>query len=100
MMSKNRSSRIRFRDYRGQLRAKARDHRERKVVTWHSEERSAHRTRSFRTLFVVFLRMLRSYRSSMSVALGSLTIATMLALVPPAVTKFAAPFVMLASFEI
>ena len=89
MMSKNRSSRIRFRDYREKLQEKKRDHRERKVVTWHSQERSAKRTRSFRTLFGVFIRMLRPYRRSMAIALGSLTIATMLALVPPAVTKFA-----------
>ena len=89
MMSRKRSSRIRFGDYRSGLRDRKREHREQKVVTWHSQERSAHRTRSFKVLFGDFLRMLRPYRTSMSVALGCLTIATMLALVPPAVTKFA-----------
>ncbi|MEE2680939.1 MAG: ABC transporter ATP-binding protein [Planctomycetota bacterium] len=88
-MSSNRSSRIRFGEYRGGLRTKKREHKERKVVTWHSQERSAHRTRSFKALFGVFIGMLRPYRKSMFVALGCLTIATMLALVPPAVTKFA-----------
>ena len=89
MMSMDRSSRIRFRKYRDRLQERKRNNREKKVVTWHSQERSAHRTRSFRLLFAVFLRMLWPYRKSMGVALGSLTFATMLALVPPAVTKFA-----------
>ena len=89
-MSKGRgSSRIRFRSYRSGLKETRRTHREKKVIAWHSQERSARRNRSFPVLFKRFLEQVGPFKGSLFFALGTLTIATLLALVPPAVTKFA-----------
>ncbi len=88
-MARNGSSRTRFEGYRTELREKRDRHRDLKVVSWHSQERSTSRHRSFGTLFSVFLSLLRPYRGAMLVALSTLTVATLLALVPPAATKFA-----------
>lgn len=83
------SSRSRFRAYRERLRDTRRKHREEKILAWHSQARSTRRTRSFRVLFGDFMRQLVPFRWSMGFALTTLTISTSLALVPPAVTKFA-----------
>ncbi|MEC7351887.1 MAG: hypothetical protein VYD99_02090, partial [Planctomycetota bacterium] len=80
-MARNGSSRTRFEGYRAELREKRDRHRDLKVVSWHSQERSTSRHRSFRTLFGVFLSLLRPYRGAMLVALSTLTVATLLALV-------------------
>ena len=83
------SSKNRFRTYREKLREKRRTHRHEKVVSWHSQERSAKRTRSFWVLFRAFIGLLRPYRGAVIFALCTLSIATLLALIPPAITKFA-----------
>lgn len=83
------SSKNRFREYREGLRSKRRRNREDKVVAWHSIERSAKRTRSFWVLFKAFLGLMRPYKRAMIFSLGTLSVATLLSLIPPAVTKFA-----------
>lgn len=83
------SSKSRFRQYRDGLREKRRKNREEKVVAWHSIERSAKRHRTFWVLFRKFLQLLRPYARPMCFSLGTLSIATLLALFPPAATKFA-----------
>jgi len=89
MSARTRSSRNRFGDYRRTLGETRRRHRDEKILAWHSQARSTHRTRSFRTLFIAFLAQVRPFRSTLLFSLTTLTIATVLALVPPAVTKFA-----------
>ncbi|MEZ6148452.1 MAG: ABC transporter ATP-binding protein, partial [Planctomycetaceae bacterium] len=49
---------------------------------------SKRRERSALGLIASFLKMLEGHRLSMALALGTLTIATLLALIPPAATKF------------
>jgi len=58
-------------------------------VSFHGTERSLKRQRSFGQLFRSFLGELRPFRGSMGIALGTLTIGTILNLVPPAATKVA-----------
>jgi ATP-binding cassette subfamily B protein len=89
MTRHTRSSRRRFQKYQENSKKKAQTRRKDKVLAWHSQERSAQRTRSFGELFRTFLGRLAPYRKSMAIALGTLTIATILSLIPPVVTKFA-----------
>lgn len=58
-------------------------------MSFHGTERSLKRQRSFGQLFRSFLGELRPFRGSMGIALGTLTIGTILNLVPPAATKVA-----------
>jgi ATP-binding cassette subfamily B protein len=83
------SSRTRFSSYRSGLKETRRNHRREKVVSWHSQARSTRRTRSFPILFRRFLDLVRPFRGSLLFALSTLSVATILALVPPAMTKFA-----------
>jgi ATP-binding cassette, subfamily B, bacterial len=59
----------------------------------HSKESQA-RDRSARELIVSFLRLLRPHRWSVAVSLATATLATGLALVPPAATKFVVDYVL------
>jgi ATP-binding cassette subfamily B protein/subfamily B ATP-binding cassette protein MsbA len=53
-----------------------------------NELKNRHRLRPARELLREFWRLLTTERRSMAVALGTLTVATLLALIPPAATKF------------
>ena len=83
------SSKRRFRTYRDDLNETRRKNREEKVLAWHSQARSTRRTRSFMVLLRSFIGQIRPFRTSLMFALSTLTVATILALIPPAVTKFA-----------
>jgi len=84
------SSRRRYEAYRAQLRERlARLRREGAMVSRQGTERSLRRSRGFWTLLREFLRLLGPSRRSLAVALGTLTVSTLLGLVPPAATKFA-----------
>ena len=84
------SSRRRYEAYRAQLRERlARMRREGAMVSRQGTERSLRRSRGFGTLLREFLRLLGPSRRSLGVALATLTVSTLLGLVPPAATKFA-----------
>ena len=83
------SSKRRFRTYRDDLNETRQKNREEKVLAWHSQARSTRRTRSFMVLLRSFIGQIRPFRTSLMFALSTLTVATILALIPPAVTKFA-----------
>jgi len=82
------SSRSRYTAYRAEQRERRR-RAERTVVSFHGTERSLKRQRSFGQLFRSFLGELRPFRGAMGIALGTLTVGTILNLVPPAATKVA-----------
>ncbi|MBI3838166.1 MAG: ABC transporter ATP-binding protein [Planctomycetia bacterium] len=83
-------SRLRFAQYRRQLRENRRNGKQAPP-----EESRAGRTRprSFFTLFRQFWRLLEGHRLAVSFALFTVTISTLLALVPPAATKLAIDYV-------
>ena len=89
------SSRERFREHRETLDDKIKneptDYR-----SYHSSAKSPSkpRTRSAKTLVKEFFRLLRGQRSSIVLALCTLTVATLLALIPPAATKFIVDYVL------
>lgn len=89
------SSRNRFEEYQADLHARAKeqpvDHR-----PYHSSARgpSKPRTRGAWTLVVQFFRLLRGQRGAVAFALATLTVATVLALIPPAATKFLVDYVL------
>src|SRR5687767_12609263 len=78
------SSRRRYTDYRQRLRARGKASQ---VADVKSRESAAPRTRSFGQLFVSFLGLLRGHRGAIALALGTLTISTILHLAPPLATK-------------
>lgn len=79
------SSRLRFRAYLRQTRGRKREPASRHGAA----PRGGPPTRSFWILFREFLRLLRGERRSLTVALSTLAVATLLKLVPPAATKLA-----------
>jgi ATP-binding cassette subfamily B protein/subfamily B ATP-binding cassette protein MsbA len=84
------TSRRRYEAYRTQMRERfARMRRDGAVVSRQGTERSLRRSRSFVSLLREFLGLLGPSRRSLAVALGTLTVSTLLGLVPPAATKFA-----------
>ena len=83
------SSRRRYDAYRDEQRRKARERKERTVVSFHGTERSLKRSRSFGELFRSFVSELRPYAGAMTLALTTLAIGTSLSLIPPAATKLA-----------
>ncbi len=80
-----RRSRLRFSEYRQQLRTRrgSRKPDERPATG----SRGLTGARSFWQLFIEFWRMLEGHRLAVTFALGTLTISTLLSLVPPAATK-------------
>ena len=76
------SSSRRYAEYRRQLRQKRAA-----AETATADEPAHRRTRSFARLFLEFLRLLRSHSGGLIVALATLTIATVLRLLPPLATK-------------
>jgi len=91
----SRRSRSRFDAYRDRVRER-RARANPTVVTREGSEKSAQRTRSAWALVRAFMAMLRPHRGSMFFALGSLSVATIIGLVPPAATKIAIDNVFLA----
>jgi ABC-type multidrug transport system fused ATPase/permease subunit len=89
------SSREKFRKYREELDARAKseptDHR-----PYHSSAKGPpkKRTRPATTLVVDFLKLLRGQRGTVALALITLTVATVLALIPPVATKFIVDYVL------
>lgn len=82
-------SRARFLEYVALLHANRKAHSHEKThVTRQGTVRSAVRSRSVWTLFRVFLSMLGVRRNAILLALGTLTIATLLGLLAPVATKF------------
>ncbi|MFZ9692468.1 MAG: ABC transporter ATP-binding protein [Phycisphaerales bacterium] len=80
----------RFRAYleAARQRQKASRH-ERTALSREGSEKSLKRTRGFGTLLRTFLGMLGRHRGAIFFSLGTLTLSTILGLVPPAATKFA-----------
>ena len=58
-------------------------------------DRRTHRIRPFTTLFWQFLGLLRGYRGAIAFALATLTVSTLLNLVPPAATKLVIDYVLM-----
>jgi len=84
-----RSSRLRYRTYL----AKRRD----TPLAERRDGKSVKRQRSAWALFVAFLDLLREHRGSMTIALATLTVSTILSLAPPAATKIAIDYVFVAA---
>jgi ATP-binding cassette subfamily B protein/subfamily B ATP-binding cassette protein MsbA len=78
-----RRSRLRFADYRSQLRARRRNGQAHVAVE--TDRRT--QPRSFWRLFFAFWGMLEGHRGAVVFALATLTVSTLLALMPPAATK-------------
>jgi ABC-type multidrug transport system fused ATPase/permease subunit len=83
------SSRQQFSEYREQVKTKG-------DRTSHGRERvdAKPRSRSFFELFVEFLHLLRGYRSSIVLALATLTISTLIKLVPPLSVKLTIDYIL------
>jgi ATP-binding cassette, subfamily B, bacterial len=88
------SSRRRFRDYRKEFTRRKQSGEFNVGGSFHSPDRPVHkRTRSFGVLLREFFRLLKGQRRAMAIALSTLTVATLLALVPPAATKIVIDYV-------
>jgi ATP-binding cassette subfamily B protein/subfamily B ATP-binding cassette protein MsbA len=85
MTTHSRSSRQQFESYKAEFR---------EAQTTAQKKQAASRDRSSLELVRSFLSLLKHYRGSMFLALGTLTIATLLALIPPAATKFVVDYVL------
>jgi ATP-binding cassette subfamily B protein len=84
------SSRQRFREYRRNLRERRATGEFQQVTSHHdTRENLKPPTRSFWTLFRSFLRLLPGQRGAIALGLATLTVSTLLKLVPPAITKLA-----------
>ena len=89
MLQRDPSSRQKFADYREKLRrsnGQARYHHHAPISA--DDEKSPGRERSSLQLISSFLRLLSGQRATVAFALSSVTVATLLALIPPAATKF------------
>lgn len=94
MPSGRSSSRRRFREYRKEFARRKKAGEFKGGVSVHGPERPvSKRSRSFGTLLGEFLKLLQSQQRAMVIALSTLTVATLLALVPPAATKIAIDYV-------
>ncbi len=82
---RGKGSQARFRHYRA--------NRRRGSSAETKEGKPVRRSRSAWSLFRLFVGLLREHRRSMALALGALTVATLLGLVPPAATKVAIDYV-------
>ena len=82
------SSSQRFKEYRKKVRARNRGEASSDVNAGDDEaDKKTKRTRSFGQLLREFLSLLRGHRWAIVIALGTLTLATLLQLVPPLATK-------------
>jgi ATP-binding cassette subfamily B protein/subfamily B ATP-binding cassette protein MsbA len=84
------SSRQRFSEYRRKLRERyARGEFKQPASHHDTRENLKPPTRSFWNLFVSFLKLLPGQRAAIALGLATLTVSTMLKLLPPAITKLA-----------
>lgn len=99
----NRTSRSRFEEYRQEIEArrekeksKSKDSEDQQNQSDdpHAKTRSSDRQRSFWTLLKQFWRLLEGHRPKVFFALGTLTLSTLLSLIPPAGTKLAIDYVL------
>ncbi len=89
-MPRSLTSSRRFRAYLEDARRKRSASRQaRTALSREGSEKSLKRTRGFGTLFRTFLGLLGRHRAAIFFALATLTLSTILGLVPPAATKFA-----------
>ena len=89
-MPRSLTSSRRFRAYLEDARSKRSAARQaRTALSREGSEKSLKRTRGFGTLFRTFLGLLGRHRTAIAFALATLTLSTILGLVPPAATKFA-----------
>lgn len=95
MRSRVSSSRRRFQDYLRSVRQRWLDSRQKGAPQPDHKGRIRNpRSRSFWQLFVSFLGLLQGHRRSLAFALVTLSISTLLALIPPAATKVAIDYVL------
>lgn len=99
----NRTSRSRFEEYREEIEArrekeksksKDSEDQENQSDDPHARTRSADRQRTFWTLLKQFWRLLEGHRPKVFFALATLTVSTLLGLIPPAGTKLAIDYVL------
>lgn len=99
----NRTSRSRFEQYREEIEArrekeksksKESEDKENRSDNPHARTRSSDRQRTFWTLLKQFWRLLDGHRPKVFFALGTLTVSTLLGLIPPAGTKLAIDYVL------
>jgi len=87
-------SRRRYAAYRATLRERRRTGAaSRTHLTWDGREKSLSRQRSFGALLRAFLGLLGRHRPAVAISLLTLSVATLLALLPPAATKVAIDYV-------
>lgn len=93
-MSHQTTSRQRYQDYKREL--KESRNQPGAVGHGHTHRKAPHKPRERTALELIraFFGMLRPYAGTMAFALGTLTIATALALIPPAATKFVVDYVL------
>ena len=89
------TSRLRFREYLQKVRERRAAGNAPAVSAHGTVTRSKKRNRSFWALFQSFLAMLGAQRGAVAFALATLTISTLVKLVPPAATKLAIDYVLL-----
>lgn len=85
MTTHSRTSRQQFEEYKTEF-------RETQIKA--QQKQASNRDRSSWELIRSFLALLKNYRASVLLSLGTLTIATLLALIPPAATKFVVDYVL------
>ncbi|KAA0143140.1 ABC transporter ATP-binding protein [Gimesia chilikensis] len=85
MTTHSRTSRQQFEEYKTEF-------RETQIKA--QQKQASNRDRSSWELIRSFLGLLKNYRASVLLSLGTLTIATLLALIPPAATKFVVDYVL------
>ena len=85
MTTHSRTSRQQFEEYKTEF-------RETQIKA--QQNQASNRDRSAWELVQSFLGLLKNYRTSLLLSLGTLTIATLLALIPPAATKFVVDYVL------
>lgn len=91
------SSRLRYRQYRRELRQRRAGNNSQAGGSYHGHHAPRDRGprhRSFFELLRSFLGLLRSYRLALSISLVTLSLATLLKLVPPAATKVTIDYVL------
>jgi ATP-binding cassette, subfamily B, bacterial len=97
-MAKRKTSRSRFLDYQRDIRRRRAEGEFQAPSSAHgAQPRRLHKHRSFARLFWEFLRLLAGQRAAIALALGTLAISTLLKLVPPAATKIAIDYVLIAN---
>jgi ATP-binding cassette subfamily B protein/subfamily B ATP-binding cassette protein MsbA len=84
---------MRFRQYKRDVRARLKSGEPTETAPDNSQQRNR-RKRSFPRLFAAFMSLLRGRRAALAVALGCLSGATVLGLLPPAATKLVVDYIL------